>query len=178
MMILMRRTAYIAALLTLFTLAILALPVSVFAEQGFAAYDWSDVQGAIDRSEEEAVIYLRDSITPDLGDSYIKVPSGKKITIDLCGNNIDRKLTEAQRAGYVIFVEGDLTIRDTDSDNTGTITGGYNESSGSANLDTAGGISVVGGKLTLESGNIAGNTAGGSGIGGGGVNVSDSDDRI
>ena len=174
MMILMRRTAYIAALLTLFTLAILALPVSVFAEQGFAAYDWSDVQGAIDRSEEEAVIYLRDSITPDLGDSYIKVPSGKKITIDLCGNSIDRKLTEAQRAGYVIFVQGDLTIRDTDGDNTGTITGGYNESSGSANLDTAGGISVVGGKLTLESGNIAGNTAGGSGIGGGGVNVSDS----
>ena len=90
MMILMRRTAYIAALLTLFTLAILALPVSVFAEQGFAAYDWSDVQGAIDRSEEEAVIYLRDSITPDLGDSYIKVPYGKKVTIDLCGKSIDR----------------------------------------------------------------------------------------
>ena len=41
--------------------------------------------------------------------------------LDLAGNTINRKLTSATPNGYVIMVEGDLTIKDSGSG--GTITG-------------------------------------------------------
>ena len=64
---------------------------------------------------------------------------------------INRALTTAVADGYVIKVEGGLTI--CDSKSGGRITGGNNSGFG-------GGVVVEdGGKFTLESGTITGNSA-------------------
>ena len=103
-------------------------------------------------------------------DSYLNIQSGKTVSIDLNGYKIDRGLTTATDNGYVIKNAGNLTICDsyTGTDRThvitvngenhtidgGLITGGYNES-----YYYSGGIFNDGGRLTLESGTIAGNIA-------------------
>ena len=56
--------------------------------------------------------------------SYIEVASGRRVVLDLNGMTINRGLTAAvsSGAGYVIKVDGDMTIKD--SVGTGKITGG------------------------------------------------------
>lgn len=81
-------------------------------------------------------------------------------TIDLNGFTIDRGLTEATSEGYVIKVEGTLTVKD--SNTGGVITGGNNSDY------YAGGVYVYGGSFALEGGSISGNTnSHKSGYGGG-----------
>ncbi|MDE6273985.1 MAG: hypothetical protein K2L87_02945, partial [Clostridiales bacterium] len=79
------------------------------------------------------------------------VPSNAKIILDLNGFNLDRNYTSATSNGFVIYVQGQLTIRDSKAGNA-KITGGFSSSSG-----TAGGIYVYSGSLTLESGHIYNN---------------------
>ena len=89
------------------------------------------------------------------------VPKGANVILELHGNRVDRGLTSARANGYVIYVDGELTIRDSSATNadgtggTGVITGGYNYSG-----RVSAGINIYGsGKCTLESGNISGNKA-------------------
>ena len=87
-------------------------------------------------------------------EGYIYVPSAIYATIDLNGFTIDRGLTAASATGYVIKVDGSLTITDSSGNNTGTITGGYAEQGGAVYNNCA---------LTIEGGTITGNRAGGDG---------------
>ncbi len=94
--------------------------------------------------------------TTGFGVSYnsgggLNVPAGAKIILDLNGYNLDRNYTSAASSGYVMYVAGQITIRDSKAGNS-RITGGFNSTSSSA-----GGIYVSGGELTLESGHIYGN---------------------
>ena len=58
--------------------------------------------------------------------------------LDLNGHVIDRGLTEATADGYVIEVEGDLTIADGSADKAGVINGSTDEG-GNIILDPQGG---------------------------------------
>ena len=78
----------------------------------------------------------------------LSVPSTKTVTLDLNGKTIDRGLSNnAINGGYVIYVEGNLTIT-----GGGTITGGNNSSS-----DGPGCIWHKKGNLTIQNCTISGN---------------------
>lgn len=130
--------------------------------------NWADL-----KAKMAAGGYIRlgaDVTDPDgKGDSYLEVPAGVSVTLDLNGHTIDRNMTESQVGGYVILLNGksnnhaSLTIRDGSNPSTGRITGGFDGNSGGNSA--AGGINVQYGDLTLESGSICGNqcTFGGGG---------------
>jgi len=103
--------------------------------------------------------------------SYLDVPSGKVVTLDLNGKTIDRGLAgkEPVKNGYVIEVNPDasLTVSDSSELQTGTITGGNNTGEG-------GGVCMApstGVLFKLTGGTIKGNNA----QCGGGVYVGDGD---
>ena len=101
------------------------------------------------------------------GASYLEVPAGVSVILDLNGHKIDRGLTESRQGGYVIKLNGksnshaSLIIRD--SQVGGQITGGFDGTNSGGS--SAGGINVQYGDLTLEGGSICGNkcTFGGGG---------------
>ena len=103
--------------------------------------------------------------TPSV-ETYLTIPSGVDVTLDLNGHTIDRGLGigryPAVDAGSVIRVEGTLTVQDKSDAKTGSITGGAPTANG-------GGVYVSGGSFTMEGGSITGNTAADDG---GGVYVS------
>ena len=77
----------------------------------------------------------------------LHVRTGYSVTLDLNGHTIDRNLSEEKDNGYVIIVDGTLTLKDTVGG--GKLTGGYDYE--------VGGVSVYGGTFTMESGEISGN---------------------
>lgn len=76
--------------------------------------------------------------------SYLEVPSGKTVTLNLNGKIINRGLTSATNNGFVIKNEGTLTIN-----GSGTITGGNNTSHGGGIYSSS--------NLTINGGSITGN---------------------
>lgn len=96
------------------------------------------------------------------GNGAIKIPQDVEITLDLNGKILDRGLTAEANNGHVIEVNGSLTIKDSSTDGTGTITGGYTKGCG-------GGVLVQeSASLNMYAGNITGNRA----YDGGGVYIS------
>ena len=92
------------------------------------------------------------TLTADVNtDGYIYVPAGVTATIDLAGYTIDRGLTSAVENGYVIKVEGTLTL--TDSGTGGTVKGGWD--SGHVSCVRVNGS----GNFTLAGGTLIGNTS-------------------
>lgn len=100
-------------------------------------------------------IKLNKNYTAASTDTYLEVPAGKEVTLDLNGKDINRHLTSATPDGCVIKNQGNLTIKDTGI--TGTIMGGRNSGDG-------GGI-VNNGILNIEGGEIYNNRATGNGAG-------------
>lgn len=112
---------------------------------------WQDLQAKIDNAADGATITLSDDLTAESDDEAITVPTGRTVTIDLGGHKIDRARTAKESAGYVILVEGSLTVTDNSEGQTGAITGGWTSGTG-------GGV-YVRGAFTLEGGAITGNRA-------------------
>ncbi|MCH5350936.1 MAG: hypothetical protein J1F39_03095, partial [Clostridiales bacterium] len=100
------------------------------------------------------------------------IPAATNITIDLNGHNIDRKLDSPTPDGHVLYVKGNLTV--TDSKKIGRITGGYNNTTESVEVDNVasssaeytkvsrsmvfgGGVLVDGGMFDLSGGNLVDN---------------------
>ena len=101
----------------------------------------------------ETTIQLTQNLTATGTDSALIIANGQNITLDLNGKTISRGLETAAEGGNVITVFGTLTVQDSSNPSTGKITGGKNTEAG-------GGIYVcAGGKFTLESGAITGNSA-------------------
>ena len=110
-----------------------------------------------EKMAEGGYISLGEDVSPDEGETFLSVPSEKEVTLDLNGHIIDRALTEAVENGYVIKVEGTLTLKDSTEtepgNGTGAVTGGWN-------TQTCGGVYVnTDGTLLLQSGKISGNKA-------------------
>lgn len=83
------------------------------------------------------------------------VPEGITAMLDLAGHTLDRALDNPADDGYVIKVDGTLTIKDSSAAQTGTITGGKNSWGGSGR--EAGAIEVDKGTVNLQGGIITGN---------------------
>ncbi len=117
------------------------------------------------KEKMEAGGYIR--LNADVSDptksssSYLSVPSGVTVTLNLNGHTIDRALTAAAENGFVINVIGNLTVTDGSVDKTGKITGGKNR----GDLG-GGGVVVLGGTFNMSGGSITGNSAwqGGGGV--------------
>jgi len=119
---------------------------------------WSAFQEKINDAANNSTVTLTEDLTAGGGNAGLLIPSGKALTLDLAGHTLDRGLTAAKNDGYVVVVEGSLTV--VDSAGGGKITGGYTSTYG-------GGIYVdYGASLTLKGGTICGNRAfKGGGIG-------------
>ena len=133
------------------------------------------LQSLITNTANEGTLTLDRDYTAETGEPGLVIPSGKTITIDLNGHTINRGLSTKTQDGYVIKVNGNLTLTDrsdnseTDEyDGTGWITGGANSSSFNGSI--FGGGVYVSGTFTMNGGEISGNTAelgGGVFVGGG-----------
>lgn len=114
--------------------------------------DWTaDENGYLGPTDADGAGFNQGSGTADTYTGSIRVPIGKTITLDLNGHTIDRNLKSSKANGYIVVVNGTLTLKDTKGG--GTLTGG--------NDSEAGGVSVYGGTFTMESGSISGNKGAG-----------------
>ncbi len=149
------RQKLLASILTLaMVLGMMPMMTMEVEASGTSVTTWDTLQAAMAAGGN---IVLGDNITADADDTRLEVPSDKTVTLDLAGYTIDRNLDTAVSSGSVIFVRGNLTIKDTGSG--GTITGGNTTSFG-------GGIYVnSSGTLKMEGGTISGNFSGNSGGG-------------
>ncbi|MCR5486693.1 MAG: hypothetical protein K6F35_04090 [Lachnospiraceae bacterium] len=94
-------------------------------------------------------------------DTYLSISADNAVTLDLNGHTLNRNLSSGIKDdGYVIKVEGSLTITDSSTEKNGSITGGWSRT-------FCGGVYVSGnGTLTLNEGGITGNYGFGSVPGG------------
>ena len=129
----------------------------------FVVTTWADLKA---KMAVGGYIRLDADVTdPDkTSSSYLYVPTGKTVTLDLNGHTIDRGLTEKINNGYVIHVLGTLTLNDSSNPSTGIITGGNTSFGGAVCVPSSG-------TFTMNGGTISGNTSVSSG---GGVYVSSS----
>ena len=88
---------------------------------------WSAVNSAL---REGLDVKLYNDITPGEGDSFLYVPAGASAELDLNGHSIDRQLTAAAENGYVLRVDGTLTLKGSSDSSGNRITGGYNSGNG------------------------------------------------
>ena len=157
-----RKSGRVLAVLLCVMLLMSSISMMVFAEgdtrsTAQAVASWSELQAALNQGGE---ITLTDGITAGSSDSNLTVPKNKTVTLDLNGHYISRGLTSPADNGFVIKVNGTLTINDSSSGNSGYITGGY-----STRKNSCGGVWVNGGTFTLTGGAIKHNSA--EGIAGG-----------
>ncbi|MBQ6122599.1 MAG: hypothetical protein IJI59_12780 [Clostridia bacterium] len=150
------RIARLAALL----LAALCLICSARADSGIES--WSALQNAIDSAASGDTIVLTGDLTAGASDTALVIPDGLEITLDLNGFTLDRNLErriDVDGAAIRLLSGAMLTVMDSGTAPTGTITGGYATHGGGINNN---------GTLILKGGRVSGNTA--STAGGGVVN--------
>lgn len=87
--------------------------------------------------------------------SYLYIPNGKTVYLDLNGHTIDRGAPNVSR-GYVINVAGNLTVLDSSNPSTGKIKGGKNKET----IYSYGGGVYNSGTFTLAGGTICDNVNG------------------
>ena len=122
----------------------------------------------------------------DLSNSTLSIPKGSKVTINLGGFTLDRKLTKrGEGGGQVITVRKGATLilsNGTLAGGWGGNAGGIANETGTVNLvnvtitgctgdDRGGGISNLGGKLTMKGGAITNNTCNDKGDPTGGAGI-------
>ena len=108
-------------------------------------YTWSELHDMMEKDGE--IILMADVIAGEDEDTYLHVPVGKHVVLDLNGHTINGEHSD----GSVITVDGELTLRD--SSGGGMITGGYDDAGG-------GGICVYETAVfNMEGGTICGNQA-------------------
>ena len=148
-----RKTARHAVIL----LVVLCFIFSAQAESGIES--WSALQDAIDSAASGDTIVLTGDLTAGESDTALVIPDGLEITLDLNGFTLDRNLkTRVDVDGAAIRLSSGamLTVTDSGTASTGTITGGYAAHGGGINNN---------GTLVLEGGCVSGNIAGFAGGG-------------
>ena len=128
----------------------------------FEYTEWQTLNNTIKNAANNTTITLTQNYTGIETDTYLKVPSGKTITLNLNGKTLDRHSSNAIYYGFAIKNLGTLTIT-----GNGTITGGYCSSTGTGG---AGGV-FNDGTLTLENVTVTGNKTNSSYYGGGVYNT-------
>ena len=119
---------------------------------------WAELAAAIAEGGTQTITLTGDCAFQTGDTGPLVVPEGADIILDLNGKTIDRKASEPPMPGQnVITNNGTLTINDSSSTGSGSITGAYNGQPG-------GGI-INNGTVTLNGGSIQGNIAMGGGAG-------------
>lgn len=118
----------------------------------------TNCNGTVDQDETAGYFqYYRDGSLygTDSNGRLHMATSGMELVLDLNGYSLDRGLEAEITSGQVFKIDNGahITIRDTSSDGTGVISGGYNNGMGGAFYLEDGST------LTLESGSICGNKA-------------------
>ena len=115
-------------------------PLTAFAADGSVpewrtVSTWADLQKAFD---EGANAKLETNITASAadGDTALVVPADVTVTLDLNDKTLNRGLSAETEQGYVIRVEGTLTVQDSADEPYGKITGGYGNEGGGIYVDT------------------------------------------
>ena len=177
------RMQYSVALLLCMLLLTVTVGISAYAEDANTVKpdSWEELQQALAEGknvklDKDIVFTVEEGQAVTAASSALKVPKKVgdaecSVVLDLNGYTIDRNLIQyagndteysnPKQDGYVILVEGSLTLKDSSAAKTGKITGGYNSTV------YGGGIGVKNGTLIMEGGIIEGNTA----YYGGGVSV-------
>ena len=120
----MKKRLLSLALALVFCLSLLpGMTLTAKAEAATGVSTWSELCSALQTGGD---YQLTADVTWTSGNSALYVLYGVTVTLDLNGHNIDRGLTTLIAYGYVIKVEGNLTITDTSKAGSGTITGGRN----------------------------------------------------
>ena len=125
-----------------------SIPVTM--KPGVVVFSEAELNSAI--SAEKPYIVLGCNITPS---ACILIDGSKNITLDLCGNALDRDLTAPPAGdGHVIGIRSgcSLTVNDSSSDNLGRISGGWAANGGGIYINS-------GSTVTLNGGNVSGNYA-------------------
>ena len=135
---------------------------------------YATLQAAFDAAAPEQTVQLLDNIDSEAkaGIWPLTVAKGKNFTLDLAGYVIDRGLTAATSDGFVLIVNGSLTLNDTIPNSThtntnlpagGVITGG--------NASGNGGGVYLNGSFSMNGGTIYGNRGSSDISFGGGVYI-------
>lgn len=111
---------------------------------------WSELQSVLDLIDNGSFKLFND-YTAESTDTYLNIPSGHNVTLDLNGHTLDRDLGGQITNGSAVVNNGTLTITDTSSSGSGTITGG-------CSIGAGGGI-INEGTLTINGGIISNNVA-------------------
>ncbi|MBR1560563.1 MAG: hypothetical protein IJ646_10025 [Clostridia bacterium] len=120
---------------------------------------WAKVDAALGEGKS---VKLYSDIAPAEGDVYLHVPAGVSAALDMDGHTVDRRLTQAIARGYVILVDGTLTLKN------GTVTGGDNTGNGGGVfVNSAGRLEATGGVHVYK--NLSGQNGGGVYIAEGGA---------
>ncbi|MDE7158692.1 MAG: hypothetical protein K2N74_03870, partial [Clostridiales bacterium] len=139
-------------------------PREVITASADAASDWNSAVAAATEAAPKTVTLSADwNATANNANGFgtnttyykngaLYVPAGKSIILDLNGHALNRNLSSTLANGYAIYVEGTLTIRDSSAGKTGTIKGGFTNTS-----NTTGGIYVASGSVRMEGGTLTGN---------------------
>lgn len=126
----------------------------------YSVNTWDDLQVAINSSSEDDVIVVNMDLS-GYNKNRLKV-NDKKVTIELNGHTIDRRLDDDEDEGEVFYVTGGGVLTIDDHSGTGVITGGNND-------DDGGGINIAkNSTCIIKGGSVQGNY---SDSDGGGVNV-------
>ena len=117
----------------------------------WAALNEAFANASTDADAPTEVVLVGDITAVD-GDTFFTLSNSHHLRLDLNGHTINRNMSAPAADGYVIAAKqySSLTILDSSTEQTGTITGGW----GSANV---GCISAINATLRLEGGTITGN---------------------
>ena len=88
---------------------------------------WKQLVDTVEEAEDGDIIYLGQSLTAESNDVEVTVSGNKSVTVDLNGYTLDRNQTGALVFGSAFKIEAGstLTVCDSSSGKTGTITGAY-----------------------------------------------------
>lgn len=140
----------------LLILAALAIGQNIWAQDGtegnpWVVSSWADLKTKM--AEGGYILLDADVSDPTKSSSsYLNVPSGVTVTLNLNGHTINRALTATTSDGYVINVAGSLTVNDSSNPSTGSITGGWNKSGYGAGIHVSSDATLI-----LNNGSITGN---------------------
>lgn len=111
---------------------------------------WSELQQVLNLINNGSFKLYQD-YTAESTDTFLNIPSGHTLTLDLNGHTLDRNLDSQESDGCAVKNSGTLTITDTSLSGSGTITGGCNSGSGGGILNE--------GTLNINGGILSGNKA-------------------
>ena len=117
---------------------------------------WSLLDKQIAEATSESTITLTKKYEAVATDTYLTVPNGQNITLELNGHTLNRN-TSAKADGCVIRNLGTLTITDNSTGHTGAIYGG-NNTNGAGGIHNEGTLNFNGGTIRN---NISGYSGGG-----------------